>query len=284
MSGDRKLIASTIAEARAQLRSLTAGGKQIAFVPTMGALHEGHLTLVDVAHRHADVVVVSIFVNPLQFGLGEDLAKYPRTLDADIDALQARRVAMVFTPTVNEMYPAERITSVTAAPYDGLFEGAIRPGHFSGVLTVVNKLFNIIRPDIALFGQKDLQQLSLVRCMVRDLNIPITIIGVPTVREVDGLAMSSRNRYLSREDRNRAPRLHGALIAIRDLFEKGERNAKSLSDIGRGVLAQDPHFTLDYLALVNHIDFSPVETAAPGTAAIVAARIGGTRLLDNIIL
>jgi pantoate--beta-alanine ligase len=284
MSNDTIRITRTIAEIRAEVHSLRMAGKRIAFVPTMGALHQGHLALVDVAHRHADVVVVSIFVNPLQFGLGEDLAKYPRMVDADINVLGTGSAVVVFVPTTDEMYPAGLITRVSAAPLDALFEGAIRPGHFTGVLTVVNKLFNIVHPDVALFGQKDLQQLSLIQRMVRDLDIPIEVVSVPTVREEDGLAMSSRNRYLSSEDRIRATRLHLALLTIRDLFEKGEHDAAHLLDRGGAVLAQDPHIHLDYLALVNPVDFSTVDTVIPGTSVIVAARLSGTRLLDNIIL
>jgi pantoate--beta-alanine ligase len=275
---------SRTAEVRAQISTLRRAGKSIAFVPTMGALHDGHLTLVDVAHQHADAVVVSIFVNPLQFAPTEDLTKYPRTLTADLDALHTHDVALVFTPTADEMYPPGSITTVTPAPYDAIFEGAIRPGHFTGVLTIVAKLFNIVHPDVAVFGQKDLQQLSLIQHMVRDLDISLQILSVPTVRDPDGLAMSSRNRYLTPADRLRAPRVNATLCAIRSLFETGEHNSTTLLQTGTTFLAEDPAFTLDYLALVDPTTFTPVPTATPGTAAIIAARLNGTRLLDNIIL
>jgi pantoate--beta-alanine ligase len=185
---------------------------------------------------------------------------------------------------VDEMYARDRVVTVTAAPHDLVFEGAIRPGHFTGVLTVVAKLFHILQPDVAVFGQKDLQQLSLIRRMVRDLDMPVEIAGVPTVRESDGLAMSSRNRYLSPEDRVRAALISASLRAVRDLFERGESNSEILLATGRAVLALDPHISTDYLSLVNPVDFSTVTTPTTGTAIIVAARIGTTRLLDNSIL
>jgi pantoate--beta-alanine ligase len=250
----------------------------------MGALHEGHLALVDEARRHADDVVVSIFVNPLQFGPSEDLARYPRTLDADLAALGARGVALVFTPSAAEMYAPDRVVSVSAAPHDEAYEGAVRPGHFAGVLTVVAKLFNIVLPDVALFGQKDLQQLSLVRRMVRDLDVPVDIVGVPIVREADGLAMSSRNRYLSPDERRRAARLSAALRAVRDAFAAGEHDAHALRDVGGRVLADDPDIDVDYLDIVDPGTFTRVDTATDGTAAILAARVGQTRLLDNMLL
>ena len=275
---------STIAEIRAAVRERRAAGQRVAFVPTMGALHDGHVALVDEAHRHADAVVVSIFVNPLQFGPAEDLAKYPRTLDADVAALRTHDVALLFTPTAETMYPPGQATRVTIAPHDSEFEGAIRPEHFTGVLTVVAKLLNIVQPDVAVFGQKDLQQLCFVRRMVRDMNVPIEIVDVVTVRESDGLAMSSRNRYLSPDDRARAVRLSTALAAIRDRFARGESDPHRLIEAGRGVLAADTQIVVDYLALVDTESFSSVERGAPGVAAILAARIGGTRLLDNIIL
>lgn len=287
-------IVRTIAEARAGVASLRAEGQRIAFVPTMGALHEGHLTLVDAARERADAIVASIFVNPLQFAPNEDLARYPRTPDADAEALRSRGVALVFTPSVEEMYPPGRLVRVTAAPYDDRFEGAVRPGHFDGVLTVVAKLFHIVAPDVAIFGQKDLQQLSLVRRMVQDLNVPLDVVGVPTVRDADGLALSSRNRYLSSEERRRATRIPAALRAIQEYVQvhsletNGVSSAAMLADavleVGRRLLAEDPGIAIDYLALVDPDEFTPVAMAAPGTAIIVAARVGGTRLLDNVIL
>jgi pantoate--beta-alanine ligase len=274
----------TIDAMRTAIAPARRSGQRIALVPTMGALHEGHLALVDEAHRRADVVVTSIFVNPLQFGPGEDLDKYPRTLDADLAALDAHHVTFVFTPDVDEMYANGRVTQVTAAPHDAAFEGAHRPGHFTGVLTVVTKLFNIVQPNVAVFGQKDLQQLSLIRRMVRDLNIPIDIVSLPTVRESDGLAMSSRNRYLSPDDRQKAAQLYQALSAARSAFTRGDHDAERLTRTARTVLAEHPSIVVDYLAVVDPENFSPVPVARTGTAIIIAARVGSTRLIDNLIL
>jgi len=256
----------------------------VALVPTMGALHAGHLQLVDVAARAAREVVVSIFVNPLQFGPSEDFARYPRTLDADLAALAGRGVAFVFAPSAEEMYEGKRGTLVTPPDGSDAFEGAIRPGHFAGVLTVVAKLFHIVQPDVAVFGRKDLQQLSLVERMVRDLDFPLAVLPVDTVRESDGLALSSRNRYLSPEDRARAPRLQQALQATRARFGAGERDPAALVAAGRQTIAADPAITLDYFEIVRPSTFTPVAQAERGDAAIVAARVGGTRLLDNVIL
>jgi pantoate--beta-alanine ligase len=274
----------TIDAIRAALAPARRSGQRIALVPTMGALHDGHLALVDEARRHADIVVTSIFVNPLQFGPGEDLDKYPRTLDADLAALDTHHVTFVFTPNADEMYADGRVTQVTAAPHDATFEGGHRPGHFTGVLTVVAKLFNIVQPGVAVFGQKDLQQLSLIRRMVRDLDIPVDIVSLPTVRESDGLAMSSRNRYLSPDDRQKAAHLYQALSAARSAFAQGEYDAERLIKAARTVLAEHPRILVDYLAVVDPEDFSPVPVASTGTAIITAARIGSTRLIDNLIL
>jgi len=249
----------------------------------MGALHEGHLALVDEARRHADVVVVSIFVNPLQFGANEDLARYPRTLEQDAASLREHGVTLLFAPTAEEMYAQHRTVRVTAAPHDAVFEGAIRPEHFTGVLTVVTKLFNIVSPDVAVFGQKDLQQISLIRAMVRDLNIPVQVVVHPTIREPDGLAMSSRNRYLDAAQRADAVRLSAALGAVQQRFAGGEHDARVLTDAGRREL-DTPGISVDYLDIVDPDTFTTVSTAAPGAAVIVAARVGTTRLIDNILL
>ena len=277
-------VESTIAGARTHLRELRASGATVALVPTMGALHAGHLQLVDVAARAARAVIVSIFVNPLQFGPSEDFARYPRTLDADLAALAGRGVSFVFAPSAEEMYEGKRGTTVIPPDGSDAFEGAVRPGHFAGVLTVVAKLFHIVQPDIAVFGRKDLQQLSLVQRMVRDLDFPLAVLPVDTVRESDGLALSSRNRYLSGDDRARAPLLHRALQTIAQRFRAGERDAALLRAAGAAVLAADPAIDVDYLAIVRPSSFSIVDRAEPGDAAIVAARVGGTRLLDNVIL
>lgn len=250
----------------------------------MGALHDGHLALVDAARRSADAVVVSIFVNPLQFGASEDFSHYPRTLDADTAALDARGVACVFAPGVDEMYGVGARTTVMPRPSGELYEGAVRPGHFTGVLTVVAKLFNIVQPDVAVFGQKDLQQLSLVSAMVRDLNSPLAIEAVETVREADGLAMSSRNRYLSEPDRIRATELYAALSAVRAAFARGERDPRLLVAAGEEVLSHDRKLSIDYFAVVVPETFATPREASAGDAVIAAVRVGHTRLIDNVIL
>lgn len=275
----------TIAELRSALLPLRREGKRIVCVPTMGALHEGHLKLMDAAKLNGDVLVATIFVNPLQFGPNEDLNKYPRTIERDITLLSERGVNFVFTPSPEEMYSPDHATHVSISPADSTFEGAIRPGHFTGVLTVVTKLFNIVQPDAAIFGQKDLQQLSMIRRMVHDLDMPIDIVSVPIVREADGLAMSSRNRYLSESDRVRAGMLYKSLMAVRKSFEdSGVLKSQELVRIGREVLEQDDEIRVDYLATVDPSTFNEVTTASRGTGVIVAARIGSTRLIDNIIL
>jgi pantoate--beta-alanine ligase len=278
-------IEHTIAATRARLASLRADGKRVALVPTMGALHAGHLALVDAAREAADVVVISIFVNPLQFGPNEDLARYPRTLDADVAALRERGADLIFAPSAAEMYgDAQDRTTVVPRGFAGLFEGAIRPGHFAGVLTVVAKLFNIVQPDVAVFGRKDLQQLALVRAMVADLDFPIEIVGYETVREADGLALSSRNRYLDAEQRVLATRLREALATAKLAFARGVHEPEAIAAAGREVLMRSPVLPVDYLAVVRERDFSTPERASAGDAIVGAVRVGTTRLLDNIQL
>ena len=256
-------------------------GQRVAFVPTMGALHAGHRSLITLARSLADVVVVSIFVNPLQFGPAEDYAHYPRPLDHDLQICDQDGVGLVFVPSVEDLYPAGRSVSVTAGPVGAAFEGRFRPGHFDGVLTVVAKLFNLVRPQAAIFGQKDAQQLACIRRMVIDLNAGVDIVGAPIVREADGLAMSSRNAYLSPAERVLARTLFAALSA----GARYSTPAESLS-AAHSVLATsetDPAFTLDYLALVNPETFAPAPDAVEGDALlIVAARVGSTRLIDNM--
>jgi pantoate--beta-alanine ligase len=270
----------TIAELRAMLDERRAAGASVALVPTMGALHDGHLALVRRARELADVVVVSIFVNPLQFGPGEDLERYPRTLDADVAALAALSVDAVFTPTVDEMYPRGREagTTVHSGPIGERYEGASRPGHFDGMLTVVAKLFGIAQPDVALFGQKDAQQVHLVSRMVADLDLPLRIETVPTVRESDGLALSSRNRYLSADQRQSALRLSRALQAGRDAAAAG-RGAEAALAAGR-VELDVPDVRTDYLALTSP-GLGPAPEHGPARL-LVAATVGSTRLIDNI--
>lgn len=261
-------------------RALRGTGRRIMLVPTMGALHEGHLTLVRQAQRiPGAVVVVSIFVNPLQFGAGEDLDAYPRTLEDDLAALRAEGVQIAFTPTVADMYPAGPRTSVHPGPLGAELEGSSRPTHFAGMLTVVMKLLQIVGPDRAFFGEKDYQQLVLIRQMADDLNLGARIVGVPIVREADGLAMSSRNRYLDEAQREQACAIPSALLA--GMYAAGE-GVEAALDAARAVLDEVPAITVDYLE-VRDTWLGP----APRTGAarlLVAVRLGGTRLLDNIAI
>ena len=250
----------------------------------MGFLHPGHLSLVDEARRRSDYVVMSIFVNPLQFGPTEDLARYPRDLEGDASKAASRGVDLLFTPRQDEMYPGERRVDVVPRGLDARWEGAVRPGHFAGVLTVVAKLLNIVQPDVAAFGQKDVQQATLIKAMVRDLNVPTEVVVVPTAREPDGLAMSSRNSYLSDDERRRATVLSKALFAIRDAFREGERDASRLVAQGQRLLAAEPAVAVDYLALVDSATLEQSVHATNDTIAMIAARVGKTRLIDNLIL
>ncbi|WP_280380285.1 pantoate--beta-alanine ligase [Nocardia wallacei] len=263
--------------------ALRSVGRKVALVPTMGALHEGHLQLVRQAKRTNQVVIVSIFVNPLQFGAGEDLDRYPRTLDADVELLRGEGVELVFAPSAAEMYPDGPRTSVHPGPLGAELEGAARPTHFAGVLTVVAKLLQIARPHEAFFGEKDYQQLALIRQLVRDLNFGVRIVPVATVREADGLAMSSRNRYLAPEHRELATTLSAALAAGR---HAGGLGPDAVLAAARGVLAGAPGLDVDYLEL-RRADLAPLTEPAPpdwsGNARLlVAARLGATRLIDNM--
>jgi pantoate--beta-alanine ligase len=261
-------------------RALRTTGRRVTLVPTMGALHEGHLSLVRAAKQvPGSVVVVSIFVNPLQFGAGEDLDAYPRTLDADLEALRAEGVDVVFTPSAAEMYPAGPRTSVHPGPLGAELEGASRPTHFAGMLTVVLKLLQIVRPDRAYFGEKDYQQLVLIRQMADDLNLDTRITGVPIVREADGLAMSSRNRYLSAADREQASALSAALLA--GMYGAGE-GVESALDAARAVLDEVPAIDVEYLE-VRDVWLGPAPERGRARM-LVAGRLGGTRLLDNIAI
>jgi pantoate--beta-alanine ligase len=274
----------TIDEMRHVVAGVRTKGKSIAFVPTMGALHEGHLTLIDEAKRVADVVVMSIFVNPLQFGPSEDFARYPRTLDDDAKLASKRGVDLLFTPTREDMYPEHApVVIVHPGSVGKEWEGAVRPHHFEGVLTVVAKLFHIVMPDVAVFGQKDLQQAAAVKAMVRDLNFPVGILVAPTVRDADGLAMSSRNRYLSPRDRELGLKLSKALFAMRDVFTKGERRASALEAVGWRLLERVVGLTPRYMAVVNADTFQRVNNVRHGDAAVGAIRVGETKLIDNII-
>ncbi len=260
-------------------RALRGAGRRVALVPTMGALHAGHRELMRHARRMpgSTVTVVSIFVNPLQFGPNEDLARYPRPLEADLAACREEGVELVFTPGVADMYPAGADTVVTPGVLGTELEGAVRPGHFPGVLTVVAKLFHIVAPDAAFFGEKDYQQLVLVQKMVRDLDFFLSIVGVPIVREADGLALSSRNVYLSPEERARALVLSRAVRAGADVAARG---AEAVLATARAVLAEEPEVAVDYLDL-RAPDLGPAPATGPARL-LVAARVGATRLIDNL--
>lgn len=276
-------VLHTVAEVDAVRAQLTAVGKTLALVPTMGALHAGHLALVGRARELADVVTVSIFVNPLQFGAGEDFDRYPRTLDADVEAL-VDSADYVFAPDVNEVYPdrmgADAVSAEHAGRVGNTFEGASRPGHFDGVLTVVARLFDIVKPEVVVFGQKDAQQVYLIRNMIQQEALPIRFEVLETIREMDGLALSSRNRYLSEEERSAALALPHALLAV--ARQSHHENAGALREVGRRVFEQYPLVRLDYLDIVDPTNFEPVSDDYHGPATVVvAAVVGTTRLIDT---
>jgi pantoate--beta-alanine ligase len=275
---------SLVPDLRAWVAGERGAGRRIGFVPTMGALHEGHLTLVDEARRGSDVVVMSVFVNPTQFGPGEDLGRYPRDLPRDARLAAERGVDLLFAPTVETMYPAGSDVRVVPGSAARRWEGEHRPGHFAGVLTIVAKLFNLVRPDAAWFGRKDFQQAALIRQMVRDLDFPVDIRVVRTVREPDGLALSSRNAFLSAADRGQATGLSRALAGAAAAYASGEDRAAALERVMRGVLAVHPGVAVEYIAVADPRTLEPVDTADDGTVVLIAARVGSTRLIDNVIL
>ena len=273
-------VLKTIAEVRAE----RARGTPLAFVPTMGALHDGHLSLVAAAKARAPATAVSIFVNPTQFGRGEDLSKYPRPIETDLAKCQAASVDWVFHPSAEEMYPPGTADVVVDLPQlDTVLEGKHRPGHFRGVCQVVAKLFNIVRPTVACFGQKDFQQLRVLTAMVESLNWPVEMVACPTLRDPDGLAMSSRNQYLSPADRVRALAISKALFAAADLANGGVRQASRLiTTVQQALLTQ--HLNIDYVAAVDPATLKPVEVMTGPTVLAVAARVGATRLIDNVVV
>jgi pantoate--beta-alanine ligase len=274
---------TTVAELRGAVARERLGAKRIGFVPTMGYLHNGHLALVEASRAECDVTVVSIFVNQTQFGPNEDLSLYPRDFPRDEKLCRGAGVEILFAPDAQEVYPTQFQTSVEPGELANPLCGAFRPGHFRGVATVVSKLFNMVQPDVAFFGQKDFQQCAVVRRMVADLNLPIEIVTVPTVREPDGLAMSSRNRYLNEEQRRRALAISRGLFAAEAEFRSGEQDAEKLVAIARRHLdGVDP---LQYLELVDVDTLKPAEDPLSRPAALcVAAYVGSTRLIDNVIL
>ncbi|MES0872491.1 pantoate--beta-alanine ligase [Sinimarinibacterium thermocellulolyticum] len=272
----------TVAELRAQLAAWRRAGERIALVPTMGNLHRGHLRLMEQARFRASRVVASVFVNPLQFGPNEDYERYPRTLAADQAALAAAGVDLLFAPSVAEMYPRGRegLTRVHVPGISEDLDGAHRPGHFDGVATVVSILFNLVQPDVALFGEKDYQQLAVIRQMVADLHLPIEIIGVPTERDADGLALSSRNQYLSAEERARAPALYAALQAVASALMNGRRDFDAISEEQCKMLTSKG-FDVQYLA-IRRADLGAADAATTHYVVLVAAKLGTTRLIDNL--
>ncbi len=273
------------AEVRKLSRAWRQEGHRVAVVPTMGALHEGHLSLMDLARERAGRVIVTIFVNPTQFGPSEDLEKYPRDLEGDLALCAERGADLVFTPEVGAMYSGDHAAYVTVegALTKGLC-GAARPEHFRGVATIVSKLFHITEPDLAVFGRKDAQQLAVIRRMVRDLDFPVTIVPAPIVRESDGLAMSSRNANLSTAERREAPALYRALDAARELFLNGERDARRLRHEAANVLADAELLRVDYVELVDEGSFEPLETVNVPAILALAAFYERARLIDNILL
>ncbi len=270
-------------ESIAELRMFLAQApRPVGLVPTMGALHAGHGSLMDKARRDSACVVVSVFINPIQFNQPDDYQRYPRTLETDLAFCEARGADAVFAPLVEEMYPRPQLTFVEPTRLTDHMEGSFRPGHFRGVATVVLKLLQIVQPDRAYFGEKDAQQLAVVRRMAADFNLPVQIVGVPTVREPDGLALSSRNRLLSPEERCIAPRIFKALCAAERSIEEGETCPDRVRQAALAVLAEEPQIRLEYLEIADETEMLPVKHIVGPVRVAVAAWIGGTRLIDNV--
>ncbi|MDR3745914.1 MAG: pantoate--beta-alanine ligase [Acidobacteriaceae bacterium] len=278
------LICKTPAEMHSACKNLRNANKTLGLVPTMGALHDGHLSLIAAARAECDVVVVSIFVNPTQFGPNEDYAAYPRTFAADCEKLESAGVHVVFAPLADEMVTPDTTTFVDTGELGSRLDGASRPIHFRGVATIVARLFNIVQPDRAYFGQKDAAQVAVLRRMVRDLNFPVQLTVCPIYREADGLAMSSRNRYLSPEERQRALILSKALAVAQSLAQQGESNAEALRSAILETFTTDPQLRLDYVAVVHPDTLLPLADTSHGALIAVAAWIGTTRLIDNLLL
>ncbi|MBS0212116.1 MAG: pantoate--beta-alanine ligase [Proteobacteria bacterium] len=275
---------TTVEALREQVRAWKHAGLRVGFVPTMGNLHDGHYSLVGLAHAHADKVVASVFVNPTQFGPNEDFARYPRTLDADAQGLAAHGCDGLFAPTVAQMYPcgAEQAVQVRVPGITTILDGAHRPGHFDGVATVVARLFNMVQPDVAVFGRKDYQQLRVIDYLVRELAFPIAIIGAPIARAADGLALSSRNQYLSSAERAVAPEIHRALLSMRAAVQAGQSLKAVEAETAARLTAAG--FAVDYAA-IHRADLSqPADDERSGLIALIAARLGSTRLIDNLAL
>lgn len=277
-------IVETVEEMQRLCAGLRTSSAPLGFVPTMGALHAGHLSLVRRARQECAAITASIFVNPLQFGPTEDLARYPRTFASDCEQLAAEGVALLFAPTAGQMYPAGAATTITVEGIGDRLDGASRPGHFTGVATVVAKLFHIAQPHRAYFGQKDAAQLAVLRQMVRDINFDLEIVACPIVRDPDGLALSSRNRYLSAVERTQALVLSRALAAVERLAATGKRSSVKLIQEAARIFSQQPEVRVDYIAAVDPQTLLPVDEAVPGTLIALAAWVGTTRLIDNTLL
>ena len=277
-------IVHSIEQMRALCRAARQNEQRLGFVPTMGALHAGHLALVRAARAQCATVAASIFVNPTQFGPNEDYAKYPRALEHDQQMLEAEGVSLLFAPAVEEMYPPGASTFVTVEGLSDRLCGGSRPGHFRGVATAVSKLLHIVSPDVAYFGQKDAAQVAIIRKMVRDLAFALEIVVVPTVREPDGLALSSRNAYLHPKERKQALVLYRALCRVQTLADQGERSARKLMEAAKEVFREEPIVRLDYVDIVNQDTLEPVDDVSQGALVAVAAFVGNARLIDNIVL
>lgn len=276
-------IIRTVSAMKEQVREWKEQGLTIGLTPTMGALHEGHMSLMDRAVAECDRVVTSVFVNPIQFGPNEDYDNYPRDLERDAAIAESKGVDVVFHPSVEQMYPANYNTYVVMETLTDTLCGAKRPGHFRGVCTVVNKLFNIVQPDRAYFGQKDAQQLAIIKRMVSDLNMNLTVVGCPIVREENGLAKSSRNAYLNEEEREAALCLSRAIFAAQKAIEDGERDAKKISDMVTRIIEQEPLAKIDYVEVVDLANMQPVDVLGDAGLVAIAVYIGSTRLIDNCL-
>jgi len=277
-------VATTIAEIRARVGQARAAGKTVGFVPTMGALHAGHVSLIQAAAERCGFVVVSLFVNPTQFGPGEDFEKYPRPFDQDLAICEEHGVDAVFAPSRTEMYPRDNLTWVTVEKVSKPLCGRSRPGHFRGVATVCAKLFNIVGADMAFFGQKDAQQVAVIQRMVADLNMPLEIVVCPTVREPDGLAMSSRNQYLGPQERIDATVIYRSLQRSAELIRQGETDAARIADQMRDVLRQAPALRVEYVNIVDAESLDDLRQVKGKVLVAVAGRLGSTRLIDNIVV
>jgi pantoate--beta-alanine ligase len=277
-------VIKSVKEMQAFSEACRKQGRTIAFVPTMGYLHQGHAHLMQVGRKLGDILIVSIFVNPTQFGPGEDFEKYPRDWDSDARLCEASGVDVIFAPAAVEMYPGGYQTSITVSQVSQNLCGVSRPTHFQGVATVVAKLFNCTKPHVALFGEKDFQQLAVIQRMVQDLNMDIRIIGVPTVREQDGLAMSSRNTYLSADERCSALSLSRGLIRARELFQQGERSAQALIKSAREIIEKEQGAVMDYIKICDIETLQDIDTIAGPAVMALAVKIGKARLIDNIVL